>query len=163
MLRKVKNEILRKFWATVGSSFVGLKETDLFAGSFGWDIDCANSLAIRVKSSAGVLPLITRSNGFDQKRNFSGSFIVHHLMLFISLHLQSLACPDDLKYFCQLRLKYFYRIDWNIFGYRGFILLSTTFFCLHWERLSVCVLIINLIFTEHKIIVYDCRKRYLLK
>ena len=106
---KVKNEMLRKFWATVGSSFVGLKETDLFAGSFGWDIDCANSLAIRVKSSAGVLPLITRSDGFDQKRNFPGGFVIHHLMLFISLHLQSLACPDDLKYFLSIKTQIFFK------------------------------------------------------
>ena len=66
------------------------------AGGLRRDVDGADGLTVRVERSAGILPLVTRPNGFDQQRHFSGSFVIHHLMLVTSLHLQTLACPDDL-------------------------------------------------------------------
>ena len=69
---------------------------DLLAGGLGRDVDGADGLTVRVERSAGVLPLVPGPDSFDQKRNFAGSLVVHHLMLLASLHLQPLACPDNL-------------------------------------------------------------------
>ena len=40
---------------------------DLLGGGLRRDVDGADGLTVRVESSAGVLPLITRPNGFDQQ------------------------------------------------------------------------------------------------
>ena len=68
----------------------------LLAGGLRRDVDGADGLTVRIERSAGILPLITRPDGFDQQRDFSGSFVIHHLMLVASLHLKTLACPDNL-------------------------------------------------------------------
>ena len=75
----------------------GLALPHLLVGGLRRDVDGADGLTVRVERSAGVLPLIPRSNGFDQQWNFSRSFVIHHLMLVTSLHLQTLACPDNLE------------------------------------------------------------------
>ena len=60
---------------------------DLLAGGLGRDVDGADGLTVRVEGGASVLPLVTGSDGFDEKGHLARGLVVHHLVFVTSLHL----------------------------------------------------------------------------
>ena len=56
-------------------------------GRLGRDVDGADGLTVRVEGGASVLPLVTGSDGLDEKGHLARGLVVHHLVFVTSLHL----------------------------------------------------------------------------